>query len=764
MLILTLLLGLMSGFNFASYADEVDLLNGYLLSTHDEYDSHVVAKWNADKSELIVRGHGAIREDKWFKLGQSFGNRNFRTDLESDFLSGWHGTEDFDIRFELEYVGEGRPLFMNASIERMFMDFDGNVIFDSGLILGENFVTMGMFHGAEKVKNVEVNVSKAYSIDYMFEGSNVENVSIYNHRDVNNLSARKIFEDVHTLKHVKFRGLKDVHIAPNTFVEDYLAIDRTDGTVKEIAKEDVFLPLDNHKYELIIKSLSANTIILDRQGFTLSADDDENSNVRAYLNRDEETIFISGYGYIDELKWEEMGRSLGENNFLTDLDAGFFSGWHGTENFGIFFTPDSGKTIGINNNIEKMFKDFDGKVTFGRRFTIGDAKYIGSIFAGSTNIKEFRADISGAKSLDYLFSDSKIESVRLDVKDNTKDVSAKKLFHNVNTLKYAYFKGLKDVVIEPNTFIGDYIVEDETSRESIHVKKMDRVVLKDNHSYALYLEKNLAFATINKIPPQQYTGKLITPEITITFSDGTVLEEGRDYTLTYRNATKLGRADVLVKGKGDYYGSIVLPFSIVKKVYEHKDDYKDLIHSKIIYKDLDISRWYMKGINYAVNLGIMNGVGNNNFDTASPINKAMITTILHRLSKDGNVNMPASYFNDLKEGKWYTEGAKWSVRNGIAYENGKGEFRPTMKLGRQYFVEMLYNYANYKGYDVSVRADLSRYVDANKLYEKTRPAMEWAVAEAIIYGTSDTTLSPDGTTTRAEMATMLMRFIDRYDR
>ena len=91
---------------------------------------------------------------------------------------------------------------------------------------------------------------------------------------------------------------------------------------------------------------------------------------------------------------------------------------------------------------------------------------------------------------------------------------------------------------------------------------------------------------------------------------------------------------------------------------------------------------------------------------------------------------------------------------------GDGLFAPNMEITREQMVAMLYNYAKYKGYDVTASADLSKFADSASVSTWAQPAMQWAVAEGYISGMGDNQLAPQGTATRAEIASVIMRFME----
>ena len=114
----------------------------------------------------------------------------------------------------------------------------------------------------------------------------------------------------------------------------------------------------------------------------------------------------------------------------------------------------------------------------------------------------------------------------------------------------------------------------------------------------------------------------------------------------------------------------------------------------------------------------------------------------------------------METGTWYTNAVLWAAQNGIVNGVTDTTFAPGDEITRQQLVTILYRYAEAKGYDVSASADLSGYPDAGQVQDYAQPAMAWAVAENIIQGMEDGTLKPAGNASRAQIATILMRFCE----
>ena len=112
---------------------------------------------------------------------------------------------------------------------------------------------------------------------------------------------------------------------------------------------------------------------------------------------------------------------------------------------------------------------------------------------------------------------------------------------------------------------------------------------------------------------------------------------------------------------------------------------------------------------------------------------------------------------------WYENAVAWAVKNGIAGGTGNDDFSPDSSITREQLAVMLYHYAKYKGYDVSVGEDTNilPYHDAFSISEYAYSALQWACGAGIIDGDDNGNLNPQNSTTRAEVAAMLQRFIEK---
>ena len=180
------------------------------------------------------------------------------------------------------------------------------------------------------------------------------------------------------------------------------------------------------------------------------------------------------------------------------------------------------------------------------------------------------------------------------------------------------------------------------------------------------------------------------------------------------------------------------------------------------YRDVDTSAWYHEAVDYVLVNGLMSGYGNGVFGPNDHLSRAQLCQILY--NKEGRPAVTgSSVFIDITDGAWYSGAVTWAAENGIVDGYGNGLFGPEDNITREQLAAILYRYARAKGYDVSVGEDTNilSYTDALEISEYAIPAMQWACGAGIIQGNGGY-LNPQGDATRAEIATMLMRFCGYY--
>lgn len=179
----------------------------------------------------------------------------------------------------------------------------------------------------------------------------------------------------------------------------------------------------------------------------------------------------------------------------------------------------------------------------------------------------------------------------------------------------------------------------------------------------------------------------------------------------------------------------------------------------ITFSDVKESDWFYKGVSYVVENGMMNGVGNDQFAPNAPLTREMLAVVLYNMEKQPE-STGVNPFADVKADMWYTNAIVWANANGIVAGYDDSTFGLGDSITREQLAAILYRYAQMKGYDVTEKADLTGYTDSTAISGYAVEAMQWANANGIVNGMTETTLAPQGTATRAQVATMLMNFCE----
>lgn len=179
--------------------------------------------------------------------------------------------------------------------------------------------------------------------------------------------------------------------------------------------------------------------------------------------------------------------------------------------------------------------------------------------------------------------------------------------------------------------------------------------------------------------------------------------------------------------------------------------------SEVSFDDI-IAHWAKTNIQKAVKKGWFNGVDSKNFMPDRTTTRGMIIAILARMSNADLSGYQKSAFVDVLLDDYFGAAAAWGSENGIISGMGDGTFAPNGELTREQIAVILYRYAIFLNKDVTVNGDISGFADAAEVADYAKDALSWACALNIISGRDGNLLAPKGTATRAEIATMLVRF------
>ena len=244
--------------------------------------------------------------------------------------------------------------------------------------------------------------------------------------------------------------------------------------------------------------------------------------------------------------------------------------------------------------------------------------------------------------------------------------------------------------------------------------------------------------------------KNLTITLTVKADEGYKLDT---LTVTDKNGNEIKLTD---KGDGKY--TFTMPASAVTvKASFAKDDTP--VETGLPFTDVKADDWFYEAVKYAYDNKLMDGTSSTTFAPLMTTNRAMIVTILWRLEGSPVVNY-AMNFGDVESGVWYTEAVRWAAAEGIVKGYSDTVFAPNDTVTREQLATILYRYAEYKEYDVTAKGDLTTFADGSTVSTWAADGMTWAVGAELITGKDGGKLDPTGTATRAEVATILMRFCE----
>ena len=246
--------------------------------------------------------------------------------------------------------------------------------------------------------------------------------------------------------------------------------------------------------------------------------------------------------------------------------------------------------------------------------------------------------------------------------------------------------------------------------------------------------------TVTTSPKWASSGRIVT--LTVTPDEG--------YELAALTVTDKNGNDVALTNNGDGTYSFKMPAS---KVTVKATFIKDFVTLPFI--DVHPSDWFYDPVCYVYSQGLMTGTSATTFEPNTHLTRAMLVAVLHRL--EGSPAASAGDFTDVADGDWYAQAVNWAASVGVVNGFDDGTFQPNTAITREQMAAILRNYAAYKGFDVTASGSLSTFTDAASVSDWAKESIQWAVGSGLLGGYDDNTLRPQGTTTRAEVASVLQR-------
>lgn len=173
------------------------------------------------------------------------------------------------------------------------------------------------------------------------------------------------------------------------------------------------------------------------------------------------------------------------------------------------------------------------------------------------------------------------------------------------------------------------------------------------------------------------------------------------------------------------------------------------------FQDVNLGQYYHEGLDFVLAHGYMNGTSETTFAPQAGLTRGMLVTILYRVAGTPAVSGASMPFTDVGKGSYYTAAVAWAYNAGIVTGTTETKFAPNAKITREQMTTILYRYAGHP----QSKGDLSAFRDAVDVSAYAKAGMAWAVEHGIVHGVTPTTLAPQHGATRAQVATIIMRFL-----
>ncbi len=236
--------------------------------------------------------------------------------------------------------------------------------------------------------------------------------------------------------------------------------------------------------------------------------------------------------------------------------------------------------------------------------------------------------------------------------------------------------------------------------------------------------------------------------LTVSPDEGYVLEQ---LTVKNESGTELKLTDM-----GDGKFSFTMPAGDVSVFASFVKEQAG--EAALPFTDVDEDAWFFDAVAYVYGKGMMTGVTDTTFEPDTTTTRGMIVTMLYRLEGEPAIGNTAG-FADVEAGSWYEKAVAWASQNEIVNGYGDDLFGPNDAITREQMAAILFRYAQYKGLEaVTLEENLGAYTDADQISEYAVQAFNWVVGQGLMTGVTDTTLEPASSATRAQVATILMRY------
>ena len=178
------------------------------------------------------------------------------------------------------------------------------------------------------------------------------------------------------------------------------------------------------------------------------------------------------------------------------------------------------------------------------------------------------------------------------------------------------------------------------------------------------------------------------------------------------------------------------------------------------FTDSSVTGWYHDAIHYVLENGLMSGTGDKPFEPDSTLTRAMLVQILYNL-EDRPTAAGTGGFTDVSASAWYADAVSWAAANKVVAGNGDGTFSPESAITREQMATILYQYAKYKQFDLTVTGNISAFIDGEKVSKYAVIPCNWAIGKGLISGVGKNRLNPIGNAERSHIAAIMKSFCEK---
>lgn len=332
------------------------------------------------------------------------------------------------------------------------------------------------------------------------------------------------------------------------------------------------------------------------------------------------------------------------------------------------------------------------------------------------------------------------------------------------------------VEIPSNTKIQGIQVDFEYSEDFPEIDSSKTIISKNTTTWTNIgiTEKNMvAFGNVNR-NSTEVIGKL-------SFKVPDTIAGDKDYILKITEAVAatsteevqctLNKKSVLIKVRDDKQPSSSVnqnenstgSTTVIPEKPINNNEPEDVTSQKEVdeflgFEDVLKSDWFYESVKFVKRNNLMSGTSQTQFAPNTNLTRGMLVTILYRIENNPQCGEPE--FLDVEKNLWYSSGVAWAAENGIVNGIGNGLFGPNNNITREQIAVILYNYTKFNKIELVNGDDLRMFIDKSEVSSWAIDGVQWAVAKKLISGKGDGILDPKGNATRAEIATILKRYIE----